>query len=117
MATASSMASRGRQNAYDAIAASQTDSVLIAAVSGRRIRVVSFIINQGDTTPSTVTFNSKGAGAGTSIFPPLKFAANGGIAAPELNPGYFHTKVGEALTATTGAGSTTGIAVVWEPVE
>jgi hypothetical protein len=40
------------------------------------------MINQGDTTPSTVTFNSKGAGAGTAIFPPLKAAANGGFVIP-----------------------------------
>jgi hypothetical protein len=116
MATTNSLKARGTQNAYDSIAASQTDSVLVAAISGRRIRVRAYIINQGDTTPSTVTFNSKGAGAGTAIMPPLKFAANGGIVAKELEPGYFQTNVGEALTVTTGAGSTTSVAVVWEPV-
>jgi len=48
--------------------------------------------------------------------PPLKFAANGGIVAKKLAPGYFQTNVGEALTVTTGVGSTTSVAVVWEPV-
>jgi hypothetical protein len=43
--------------------------VLVAAVTNRkRIRVLGIIINQGDTTPSTVTLNTKGAGAGTAIF-------------------------------------------------
>jgi hypothetical protein len=65
MATASSLAGTGRDNAYDSIAASATDSILVAAVTGKKIRVLSVVINQGDTTPSAVTFNSKGGGAGT----------------------------------------------------
>jgi hypothetical protein len=111
MATASSLKGAGRQNAYDSIAASQTDSVLVAAVAGCKIRVVAFLINQGDTTPSAVTFNSKPAGSGVAIFPPLKYAANGGTSVPELSSGYFETNAGEGLTVTTGAGSTTGIMV------
>jgi hypothetical protein len=54
------------------------DSILVAAVTGRKVRVHAFVINQGDTTPSTVTFNTKPAGAGSAIFAPLKYAANGG---------------------------------------
>lgn len=117
MATASSLAgSRGRDNAYDAIAASTTDSVLVAAVTGRKIRVLAFIINQGDTTPSAVTFNSKGGGAGTAIFAPLKYAANGGTNPPLIDSGYFETNVSEGLTVTTGAGSTTNVGVIYELV-
>ena len=116
MAVASSLGGRGRKNAYDSVAASQTDSNVVTAITGKKIRVVAFIINQGDTTPSTVTFNSKGSGAGTAIFPALKAAANGTIAVPDCASGWFQTNVGEALTVTTGAGSTTGINVIYEVV-
>jgi hypothetical protein len=43
--------------------------VLVAAVTGSKIRVHAFMLNQGDTTASTITFNSKGAGAGTRSSP------------------------------------------------
>src|SRR5215217_8791385 len=98
---ATSLAGRGVQNAYAAVAASQTDSALVTAVSGRKIRVKSFLLNQGDTTASTVVFNSKPAGAGTAIFPSLKAAANGGFVAPNDPDGWFETTVGEGLTVTT----------------
>jgi hypothetical protein len=116
MATASSSSGRGAQNAYDSIAASATDSVLVAAIPGKRIRVLSAVINQGDTTPSTVTFNSKGSGAGTAVFPALKASANGGFVLPENSDGWFTTNAGEALTVTTGAGSTTAVIVTYELV-
>jgi hypothetical protein len=112
---ATSLAGKGVQNAYAAVAASQTDSSLVSAVAGRKIRVTTVIINQGDTTASTVTFNSKGSGAGTAIYPALKFAANGGIGVTNTT-GLFETIAGEGLTVTTGAGSTTGIAVTYELV-
>jgi hypothetical protein len=116
MATASSLAGVGRDNAYDSIAASQTDSILVAAIVGRRIRVTSVVINQGDTTPSSVTFNSKSGGAGTRIYPDLKAPANGGFVIPENGIGWFETNVSEGLSVTTGAGSTTSIAVTYTAV-
>jgi hypothetical protein len=115
MATASSGSGKGRKNAYDSIAASATDSVLVAAVTGSKIRVHAFMLNQGDTTASTITFNSKGAGAGTAIFPGLKYAANGGTTSTE-GTGWFETNRGEALTVTTGAGSTSGVVVIYSIV-
>lgn len=114
MATASSLGWSGGQNAYDAIAASATDSVLIAAATGSKIVILAVVINQGDTTPSTVTFNSKGSGAGTAISPPLKAAANGGFVLPRNEGGWFATNNGEGLTVTTGAGSTTGVIVTYK---
>lgn len=112
MATASSLSGAGRQNAFDAIAASANDSSLVAAVTGKRIRVHSIVINQGDTTPSTVTFNS----ASAAIYPPLKAAANGGFVLPDNPSGWFQTNAGEALTVDTGVGSTTAIAVTYSLV-
>lgn len=116
MATASSMGGRGAQNAYDSIAASTTDSSLVAAVTNARIRVLALVINQGDTTPSSVTFNTKPSGSGTSIFSALKAAANGGFVLPYNPAGWFTTGVGEGLSVTTGAGSTTSVGVVYDLV-
>lgn len=116
MATANSLKNAGIRNAFDAIAASATDSNLVSAVTGKKIRVLSFLLNQGDTTPSTVTFNSKPGGAGTAISPAFKTAANG-VVDVALNPrGWFETNASEGLTVTTGTGSTTGVIVVYEVV-
>jgi hypothetical protein len=113
MAAASSLSNTSAgSNAYDAIAASQTDSVLVAAQGTTRIVVTSVVINQGDTTASAVTFNSKGTNAGTAISPPLKAAANG-VASLPPGKGWFGTNAGEALTVTTGAGSTTNVLVTF----
>jgi hypothetical protein len=115
MATATSARGAGSFNAYDTIAASTTDSPLVAAPGGNlRVRVHAFFINHGDTTPSPVTFNSKGSGAGTAIFPVLKYPANGGTSVGDPGQGrfWFSTNPGEALTVTTGVGSNTSIGVV-----
>lgn len=116
MATASSSGAGGggEQNAFDVIAASTTDSPLVAAVPNRRIRVLAAVINQGDTTPSPVTFNSKSGGAGTAIGPVLKAAANGVVNLHWSAAGWFDTNVGEGLSVTTGAGSNTGVLVKYK---
>lgn len=96
------------------VAASQTDQVLVAAVPGGRIEVLAFSLNHGDTTASVVTFNSKGSGAGTAISPAFKYSPNGGSNIMDAGAAqWFRTNKGEALTVTTGAGSTTGIMVVY----
>jgi predicted aconitase with swiveling domain len=110
MATASNLASRGVLGAFDSIAASTTGSSLVAAVPGCKIRVLTFLVNPGDTTASTVTFNS----ASTAKTPALKGPANGVIGASNDRSGLFETARGEALTVTTGAGSTTGVMVTYE---
>jgi len=102
--------------AFANVAASQTDQVLVAAVPLARIEVIGVVINQGDTTSSAVTFNSKGSGAGTAISPALKTSPNGGFVLSTDVVGYFRTNKGEALTVTTGAGSTTGILVVYRVI-
>jgi hypothetical protein len=90
------------------VAASQTDSELVAAVPGKTIRVLAFHFVCG-ATGTNATFNSKGTGAGTAISPTYQNAANSGIAPPTNDLGWFETNEGEALTLTTGAGSTTGV--------
>lgn len=117
MATAQSLIGRGGRNAWDNIAASTTDSIVVAATAGYKIRVLALLLNHGDTTPSSVTLNSKSGSAGTAISPLLKGPANGGFVVPYSKQGWWETNSGEGLSATTGAGSTTGVTVVYERVK
>lgn len=111
------------QYTFANVAAAQTDSVLIAAVNAQvPIRVLGVMVMAGGTA-TNVTFNSKGSGAGTAISCLHACAANGGVNYPispstpqeSMNSGWFQTIAGQALTVTTGAGSTVGIQIVWEP--
>lgn len=113
MATASSLAGEGRKNAWDSVGASATDSNLVTAITGNKLRVVAVVINHSGAA-SDVTFNSKGSGAGTAISPALGGPTDGGFVIGENPSGWFETNVGEALTVTTGAGSATSIIVSYE---
>lgn len=99
-------------SAFANVAASQTDSVLVSAVTGRKIRVYGAGSLSGGTA-TTVTFNSKGSGAGTAISMDWQNGANGGFVLPYSEAGWFETNTGEALTVNTGAGSTTGFQVLY----
>ncbi len=101
--------------AFANIAASQTDATVIAAIPGKSIRVLSIAFVTG-ATATNITLNTKPDGAGTAITCLYANAANGGAALPSSGNGWFQTNVGEGLSATTGAGSTTGIQLVWIPV-
>lgn len=92
------------------VAASQTDSAVVTAVTGKKIRVVSLFAITG-ASATTVTFNSKPAGSGTAISPALAFGANGGVVLPINQDGWFETASGQGLSVTTSAGATTGIEV------
>ena len=92
------------------IAASTTDGSVVAAVTSKKIRVLSFRIHAGGTA-TNVTFNTKPAGAGTAISELFACAANGGRAEAYSPIGHFETNAGEGLTVTTGAGSTVGIGI------
>jgi len=111
------------QYAFVNVAASQTDAVVVPAVAAQvRIRVLGVTFVAGGTA-TNATFNSKGSGAGTAITCLFANSANGGAvlpvtpASPEesIAPGWFQTLPGQALTVTTGSGSTTGIVLVWTP--
>lgn len=94
------------------VAAAQTDSAVIAAKTGYKIRVVAAYAVAGGTA-TNLTFNTKPGGAGTAISALFANAANGGFVLPVNEHGWFETNAGEGLTVTTGAGSTTGIGVVY----
>lgn len=86
------------------IAAGQTDSSVVAAVTGFKIMVTSYTEQAGGTA-TNITWNS----ASTAISSLHANAINGGRVCPFNPQGWFETNSGEALTVTTGAGSTTGI--------
>ena len=102
----------GPRYALANVAASQTDSEIVAAVTGRRIRVLSVACVCG-ATATNLTFNSKGSGAGTAISMQFQNAANSGAVLPFNEAGWFETVPNEGLTVTTGDGSTTGIQVAY----
>lgn len=98
------------KRAFASVAQSQTDSAIIAAVAGKKLRILWFFLLAGGTATS-VTFNTKSGGAGTAISPPIPAGVNGG-AVSGFNPfGPMETVAGEGLSVTTGAGATTAIMV------
>lgn len=103
------------KRAFVNVAASQTDSSVIAAVASKKLRILAAVAVAGGTA-TNLTFNSKGAGAGTAISPLLANGVNGGEILPPNPYGWFETNSGEALTVTTGAGASTGILVVYVEV-
>lgn len=94
------------------VTAGQTDASVVAAVAGKKIVVLQlFAITAG--TATDLTFNTKGAGAGTAISPTIPNGARGGEVLPYSKIGWFETNKGEALTVTTGSGATTGLMVAY----
>lgn len=79
--------------------AAGVDGSIVAAVAGKKIRVLSYSVSGAAGGVSTITFNSKPAGAGTAISNLISLAANG-FAAESDNNGLFETAAGEGLTAT-----------------
>lgn len=98
--------------AFANVAASQTDAAVIAAVAGKKIRVIALAFVAG-ATATTATFNTKPSGAGSAISPLYANAANGGAVLGENQAGWFETVAGEGLSLTTGTGSTTGVNVTY----
>lgn len=97
-------------SAFANVAAAQTDSVLVAAVADKRVRVKALAFVTG-ATATAATFNTKGSGAGVACSPLFANAANGGAVLPNNPEGWFETETGEGLSLTTGAGATTGVIV------
>lgn len=97
--------------AFANITASQTDASVVALVATKKIRVLALAVLAGGTA-TTIIFQSnatvKSATFANGINTPLVLP---------YNPvGWFETVAGEALKVTTGAGSTTGIHVVYVEV-
>jgi hypothetical protein len=92
--------------------ASQTDSSVITAVTGKKLVVLAVFAVAGGTA-TNLTFNTKPSGAGSAISPLIANGANGGAVLPFNLAGWFETNVGEGLSITTGAGSATGLEVLY----
>lgn len=110
------IAQEGYGRAFANIAASTTDGVVKAAVTGSSLRVVAVVLSPATVaTPSSVIFNTKPGGAGTAISATLVPTTVGSL---PFNPaGWFETVKSEGLTVTTGVGSTTGIQVIYSVVK
>lgn len=100
-------------SAFANVAASQTDSSIVAGRTGMKVRVYAFFTWAG-ATATAITFNTKPAGAGSAISPLLAQGANGGGSMGFIQKGWFETGSGQGLTVTTGAGSATGVHVVYD---
>ncbi len=98
-----------------AVAAAGTDTAFIAAVTGKKIRVLQFALDCG-ATATALTFNSKGSGAGTAIAGPYTQAISENTVRPYSPQGWFETVAGESLSITTGAGSSTTVQVAYVEV-
>lgn len=79
-----------------------TDQVVVAAVAGQKIRVIGAHA-LARSAAATLTFKSKGSGAGTAISPIYDNGAHGGFVMLKDKDGIFETNVGEALAVDAGA--------------
>lgn len=84
--------------------ASAGESTLVAAVTSKKIRVVSMFIVNGHTSTQTVRFKS-GTG-GTAITGQMIFGANGGVVLPNNEHGWFETAAGALLSLELAGGTT-----------
>jgi hypothetical protein len=75
-------------------ASSSGDNTLVAAVPGRKIRVMScFLIADA----STVSVQFRSAAAGAALTGPVPLAASAGFVLPYNEAGWFQTDIGELL--------------------
>lgn len=94
------------------IASATTDGAIVAAVPGRKVRVLQ-VVMVGGATATTVTVNSKPAGAGTAVSADFALGANGTLVLPQSLFGWFESAPGEGITATTGIGASVGIQIAY----
>lgn len=90
------------------VSASTTGGTIVAAVPGKRIRVVSMAMVSGGTATSVTILGNT-----TALSPAIPMGVNGVFVLPFSEHGWLETAVGEGLKVTTGTGSTTGIAVTY----
>lgn len=82
---------------------SSGDNTVVAAVAGKKIRVLAYLV--GVSATQQLTWKS---GAGTSLAGQLSFAQYGGVSAPLNQIGWFETAVGEPLVLNLGQAALTG---------
>lgn len=95
----------------ETVAASDTDEELIAAVVGKKLRILALVCQCGSAA-TDAEFQTGGA---TRIHR-VPAGANGGQVLPFNPVGWFETGVGASLTVSTGTGSSTDISGVYVEV-
>lgn len=98
--------------AFANVAASSTDSSIVAAVAGKRIRVLSYRLNVA-ATATNATFNTKPGGAGTAVSETYQLDARATWSSGFSHVGHIQTGVSEGLAVTTSTGSQVGVGVVY----
>jgi len=97
------------KRAFINAASGSTNTTVVAAVAGKKIRVLQFVVTVGSAA-NTVIFTT--LTAGTAISPTIASDVYGGLALSFSPMGYFESATGEGLGVTTSAsGQTTGILV------
>ena len=83
------------------VSASTTEGTLIAAVAGKKIRIISMFALCGETTTNVTLLSNTTALTGTLVLPVA------GTLPWQYNPaGWLDTTAGQALKVTTGTGAT-----------
>lgn len=90
------------------VSPSASDFSLIAAVSGKKLRILALVL-QCSATATDVLFES----STTTRKHRASAGVNGGQVLPFNQAGWFETAAGESLTCTTNAGSVTEITGVY----
>lgn len=78
--------------------ATSGDNTLVAAVTGKKIRVLSYVL----VASGAVTVRFESGASGTALTGQMSLAANGGISAPFNENGYFETAAGVLLNLELG---------------
>lgn len=97
------------------VASAATDTAIVAAVAGKKLRVLSYTLSAAGTI-TAFQFNSKPGGAGTIKSGILNLPANTAVPTYFSPLGHFETVAGEGLTGTTGVGSTVTGSIVYVEV-
>ena len=92
----------------ETVVASDTDEELVAAVVGKKLRVLA-LVAQCAGTATDMTFES----STTTRKHKIPAGANGGQVLPFNPVGWFETTISESLTVTTGTGSSCEISGVY----
>lgn len=98
------------------VAQSTTDGELVALVANKQILVLAVVAHVG-ATATDIVFKSKKSGvASVAISGTFANGANGGFVLPYNDQGWFVTENSGALTCTTGAGTATGLTILYKVV-
>jgi len=94
------------KNKGDFVASGATDTVVVAAVTSKKIRVLAVAVMGTEKTHKfDMAFRTKPAGAGTKISASINGQERGNVVLP-FNPyGWFETNAGEGLSVSTGSDS------------